>query len=188
MADNRFLPASLGDWLSLPARLAMGGDTVTIETLVRDIRFALFWYALVPALGVLAVWRWRKAVAFCRATPRTTFLYAFFITAYVVWETTTGIHRYALTLDLLVGFLLALPLLIVPYRWACIGAGVMAALHIDSMPPHYGTTSAWLTTNLQRRVRPRSLPKMRWYSSPGSLCSIRRKAISSTTSDPTVDL
>ena len=135
MADNRFLPASLGDWLSLPARLAMGGDTVTIETPVRDIRFALFWYALVPAFGVLAVWRWREAVAFCRAAPRTTFLYAFFIAAYVVWETTTGIHRYALTLDLLVGFLLALPLLVVPYRWACIGAGVMAALHIGSMRP-----------------------------------------------------
>jgi hypothetical protein len=55
-----------------------------------------------------------KAVAFCHSAPRTTFLYAFFIAAYVAWEATTGIHRYALTLDLLVGFLLALPLLLVP--------------------------------------------------------------------------
>jgi hypothetical protein len=135
MADNRFLPASVRDWLSVPARLAIGGDTITVEARVRDIRFALFWYALVPALGVLAVWRWREAVAFCRSAPRTTFLYAFFIAAYVAWEATTGIHRYALTLDILVGFLLALPLLLVPYRWACIGAGVMAVLHIGTMRP-----------------------------------------------------
>ena len=135
MADNRFLPASLGDWLSVPARLAIGGESITFEARVRDIRFALFWYALVPAIGVLAVWRWCQAVAFCRSAPRTTFLYVFFIVAYVAWEATTGIHRYALTLDLLVGFLLALPLFLVPYRSACIAGGVVAVLHMGTMRP-----------------------------------------------------
>jgi hypothetical protein len=133
MADNRFLPASLGDWLSVPARLAIGGDKITGESYLRDIRFALFWYALVPALGVCAAWRWRQAVAFCRSAPRTCFLYAFFIAAWLAWEATTGIHRYALMLDILVGFLLPLPLLLVPYRWACIGAAVMVALHVGTV-------------------------------------------------------
>lgn len=135
MADNRFLPASLADWLSVPARLAIGGETITMEGRVRDIRFALFWYALVPALSVLAAWRWRQAVAFCRSAPRTTFLYAFFIVAYVAWEAATGIHRYAVTLDILVGFLLTLPLLFVPYRWACIIGGVVAVVHMATMRP-----------------------------------------------------
>ncbi len=71
MADNRFLPASLRDWLNVPARLAIGGDKITGEAYLRDIRFALFWYALVPALGICAAWRWRQAVAFCRSAPRT---------------------------------------------------------------------------------------------------------------------
>jgi hypothetical protein len=135
MADNRFLPASLVDWLSVPARLAMGGENISGEARIRDIRFALFWYALVPAIGVLAVWRWRQAAQFCRSAPRTVFLYAFFIAAYVAWEATTGIHRYALTLDHLVGFLLVLPLLFVTYRWACIVAGVVAVMHMATMRP-----------------------------------------------------
>jgi len=135
MADNRFVPASPREWLSVPARLAIGGSTITVESWVRDIRFALFWYALVPALVVFAVWRRDRAAAFFRSAPRTTFLYAFFIAAYFAWEATTGIQRYALTLDILVGFLLALPLLFLPYRWACIGAAAMVALHIFTLRP-----------------------------------------------------
>lgn len=135
MADNRFLPASLADWLSVPARLALGGENISGEARIRDIRFALFWYALVPAIGILAVWRWREAVAFCRSAPRTVFLYAFFIAAYVAWEATTGIHRYALTLDHLIGFLLLLPFLLVPFRWAVIVAGTLAVAHMATMRP-----------------------------------------------------
>jgi hypothetical protein len=135
MADNRFLPASLADWLSVPARLAIGGENISGEARIRDIRFALFWYALVPAIVVLAAWRWRQFAAFCRSAPRTVFLYVFFIAAYVAWEATTGIHRYALTLDHLVGFLLVLPLLLVPFRWACIAAGTVAVAHMASMRP-----------------------------------------------------
>ena len=135
MADNRFLPASLSDWLSVPARLAIGGERITGEAYLRDIRFALFWYALVPALCVCAVWRWRAVLSFCRSAPRTSFLYAFFISAWLAWEATTGIHRYALTLDILVGLLLPLPLLLVPFRWACIGAVAMVALYVGTMRP-----------------------------------------------------
>jgi hypothetical protein len=135
MTDNRFRPASLREWLNVPARLAMGGHTITVESWVRDIRFALFWYALVPALAVFAVWRPGRAAAFCRSAPRTTFLYAFFIVAYLAWEATIGIHRYALTLDILIGFLLAVPLLFLPFRWACIGAAVMVVLHIGTLRP-----------------------------------------------------
>ncbi len=98
MADDRFRPASLGELLTVPGRLAIGGYAISVEAWVRDIRFALFWYALAPALVVFAVWRPGQAVTFCRSAPRTTFLYAFFIAAYLAWEATTGIHRYALAL------------------------------------------------------------------------------------------
>lgn len=135
MADNRFRPASLGELLTVPGRLAVGGYAISVEAWVRDIRFALFWYALAPAVAVFAVWRPGRAAAFCRSAPRTTFLYAFFIAAYLAWQATTGIHRYALTLDILVGFLLAVPLLFLPYRWACIGAAVLLVLHIGTLRP-----------------------------------------------------
>jgi hypothetical protein len=135
MLDNRFRPASLTELLDVPARLAIGGYMITIEAWVRDIRFALFWYALAPALVVFAVWRPGQAAAFVRSAPRTTFLYAFFIAAYLAWEATTGIQRYALTLDIVVGFLLALPLLLLPYRWACIGAAAMVVLHVATLRP-----------------------------------------------------
>jgi hypothetical protein len=135
MADNRFRPASLGELLNVPGRLAIGGYAISVEAWVRDIRFALFWYALAPALAVFTVWRPGQAAAFCRSAPRTTFLYAFFIAAYLAWQATTGIHRYALTLDILVGFLLALPLLFLPYRWACIGAAALVVLHIGTLRP-----------------------------------------------------
>jgi hypothetical protein len=135
MADVRFRPASLRELLKVPARLAIGGHSITVESWVRDIRFAMFWYALVPALAVFVIWRRGQAAAFIRSAPRTTFLYAFFIAAYLAWEAMTGIQRYALTLDILVGFLLALPLLFLPYRWACIGAAVMVALHIGTLRP-----------------------------------------------------
>ncbi len=135
MADIRFRPASLGELLKVPARLAIGGHSITVESWVRDIRFAMFWYALVPALVVFVIWRRGRAAAFLRSAPRTTFLYAFFIAAYLAWEAMTGIQRYALTLDILVGFLLALPLLVLPYRWACVGAAVMAVLHVGTLRP-----------------------------------------------------
>ena len=138
MADNRFRPASLGELLNVPARLAIGGYAISVEAWVRDIRFALFWYVLAPALAIFAVWRPGQAAAFFRSAPRTTFLYAFFIAAYLAWEATTGIHRYALALDILIGFLLALPLLFLPYRWACIGAAVMVVLHISTLRPGFG--------------------------------------------------
>ena len=135
MADIRFRPASLGELLKVPARLAIGGHSITVESWVRDIRFAMFWYALVPALVVFVIWRRGQAAAFVRSAPRTTFLYAFFIAAYLAWEAMSGIQRYALTLDILVGLLLALPLLVLPYRWACVGGAVMAVLHVGTLRP-----------------------------------------------------
>jgi hypothetical protein len=138
MADLRFRPASLGELLRVPAHLAIGGYNITVEIWVRDIRFAMFLYALVPAFAFFAILRRSQAAAFFRSAPRTTFLYAFFIAAYLAWEATTGIHRYALTLDILIGFLLALPLLFLPYRWACIGAVAMVALHMGTLRPGLG--------------------------------------------------
>lgn len=95
--DTRFLPRSVGQWITYPFYWIEGRSFVVSEEPLRDPRFALAWLtALAAGVGLL-----RRRTE--RPAGPTLALWWFIIVAYPIWLIPFSILRYALPLEVCTG-------------------------------------------------------------------------------------
>jgi hypothetical protein len=102
VSDDRFLPHGLLSAIAYPWRW-MTLQTTTAEIAFRDIRFAILMALGVLALGIGFSRRGRQPVPTTGMTPAGRRLIVFFVVAMVLWLYEWSIQRYIVVLELLAG-------------------------------------------------------------------------------------
>jgi hypothetical protein len=123
-----FAPASVGEALALPLRMAAYGEWVYGEKPYPDVRPALL---LIGALGCLILWAYRRArpraggATALAPAPARSFVLAFFLAGALLWLATSANMRYGLPLLLLAGPVCGVLLQrILPMRHVLLAAGL----------------------------------------------------------------
>ena len=143
VADTRWLPRGLGEWLAWPVVFSLRPQRVS------DLALPQFGWAALYLLALLGVaWRWllRRAPAE-RGAPVSAarVLLVFFLVAYGLWQPIFSVHRYLVAIEVLLPLLLwwAWPRLLPAssLRWR-VPLLVLLALHVVVAARDWGH-AAW---------------------------------------------
>lgn len=141
LRDDRFGATSLLDFLRFPYYMMEGGRRL-LDYYIRDVRWVVLLGLLFLGIGVLLL-RARRSGSGLSAPSPIVVLLVFFVSAGTVWAFQFGIARYAQSLELLSGVVLALLFLGILRRpGLSASVGVAAALimapldigHVEHVP------------------------------------------------------
>jgi len=119
IANRRFSPESIGDYVLLPMKLLDLNGFVYTETMSPDIRFLVL-FGILATAGAMPLVRRRQRNAGPAAETRNAFgspvyfaALAFTLISYVLWLGSSGNGRYALALELFIAPMIVASLLLV---------------------------------------------------------------------------
>jgi hypothetical protein len=140
--DDRFIPATLWDYLAFPFYWVKVHTYVVVELPFRDWRAAIAYVALVAGMLAFAAALWRHGRrGLLRQTHGLGLVYVFVIVSYFSWARGFGYYRYAMPLEMLSGVVTvgALIWLVQRPQWRVrIGVTVLAIATATTIPIDWG--------------------------------------------------
>lgn len=105
---GRYLVESPLEAILLPFRMMQLRSWIHVESVAPDLRFAALTLISLLGIAVLLKQRFSKAAITLNAAGKIVPLFAFFLSAYVLWIWTSGNGRYGIALSILCGPLVAI--------------------------------------------------------------------------------